>query len=417
MSVTATTVVIADSRTSDRGLDGVNFFVAAAQTGFGALIAVYLAERAWSPGEIGFALSIGTIASMLSQLPAGAAVDAIRDKRRAVLFGIAGLGACALLFAVQPSRLSIYFAEMLHGFASSVLSLGTAAVTLRLVGRAAFGERVGRNARFASLGNGLAAGAMGAAGSYVSADAVFWLTAILCVPAWLALRMIGAPRAPVAGLASVADAVPPRLSWDELKALLLERQLLIFAACVTLFFLANAAMLPLAASAVARRAPHLADVLVAATIMVPTVVVALLAPWVGRSADGRGRRPMMLLGWFMLPVQGLLYGIIPDPFVIVLGQAVSGISAAVFGVIMPLVAADLTRKSGRFNLLMGALGCAMALGAAVSTTLGGVIVDAFGDRAAFLCLAGIGMAGALLLLLAMPETGKPRVPVHGLATR
>ena len=56
-----------------------------------------------------------------------------------------------------------------------------------------------RSARSLTAADRLAAGAMGAAGSYVSADAVFWLTAILCVPAWLALRMIGAPRVPVAG--------------------------------------------------------------------------------------------------------------------------------------------------------------------------------------------------------------------------
>ena len=170
------------------GLDGVNFFVAAAQTGFGPLIAVYLSERGWYPGEIGFVLTVGTIASLFTQLPAGLLVDAMGDKRRALLWGIIGLLVSALMFVVWPTRPSVYVAEIVHGFAGSMLTPALAAVTLGLVGRTAFGARVGRNASASSIGNGLAVAVMGAAGSWIAPSAVFWLTAALCVPAWIALR-------------------------------------------------------------------------------------------------------------------------------------------------------------------------------------------------------------------------------------
>jgi len=119
----------------------------------------------------------------------------------------------------------------------------------------------------------------------------------------------------------------------------------------------------------------------------------------------------MLLGWGMLPVQAVLYAAIASPFVVVPCQLLSGISAAVFGVLITLVAADLTRTSGRFNLTMGSLGIAMSVGATISTSLAGWTAQQLGDRMAFLVLAAAGLAGTLLLWLAMPETREnPAMP-------
>jgi MFS family permease len=383
------------------GLDWLNFFVANVQTGFGPLIAVYLTENRWTTAEIGYALTIGTICGLVSQMPAGALVDGMRDKRWAVWFGTLSISGTALMYAV-------YVAEVLHGLASSVIGPAIAAVSLALVGRAAFSERIGRNARFASLGGGLAAGVMGAAGSFVSAGSVFWLTAALGVPALMALRMIG--HATGSQPEAEAEQKDAPVGLAGLKELFLDWRLLTFAACVVLFFISNAAMLPLAATQITKRHPELADIIIAATILIPQVVVALLSPWVGRSSDRLGRRPIMLLGWMMLPLQGLLYASALTPFLLVLCQLLSGVSAAVFGVTMTLVAADLTRESGRFNLTLGALGVAIAIGASISTTFAGIIADAFGDSTAFLGLALAGLAGALLLWLVMPETGVAAAP-------
>ena len=61
-----------------RGLDWLNFLVANFQTGFGPFVSVYLTGAGWTQGAIGAALSAGTIASMASQVPGGALVDAKR---------------------------------------------------------------------------------------------------------------------------------------------------------------------------------------------------------------------------------------------------------------------------------------------------------------------------------------------------
>jgi MFS family permease len=194
--------------------------------------------------------------------------------------------------------------------------------------------------------------------------------------------------------------------WDRagLIRLFSDRRLLIFALCVALFHLSNAAMLPLAAASVTMSAGSFANVIIAACIVVPQVIVALMSPWVGRGAERFGRRRILLLGWAALPLRGLLLAVLPGGWPLVIGQAVSGVSAAVFGVMLPLLAADLTRGTAHFNLCMGVLGLAMFLGAGISTTLSGGIADLAGMSTAFYTLAFTGLVGTMLVWLAMPET-------------
>lgn len=381
-----------------RALDLLNFFVADVQTGFGPFVAVYLTTHKWTQIQIGFALTVGTVVSLISQLPAGALVDAARNKRVAAGGALLGVITAALLLAIWPTELPVIIAQSLHAVASCVLTPAIAAISLHLVGHAALGERLGRNARFASIGNGLAAAAMGGTGAYLSSRAVFLLTAALCVPALLSLLAIG--RGPHARRQTTSQP----FDWQSLRQLFTDRRLLIFAACVLLFHLSNAAMLPLIGGAITMRSGDFANMIIAACIVVPQGVVALCSPWVGRSAASMGRRPMLLLGWAALPLRAVLLAVLPGAWLPIGAQAISGISAAVFGVMFPLLAADITRGTSHFNLCMGALGLAMFLGAGLSTTLGGWIADAFGVPLAFMVLAFIGLLGTLVVWLAMPET-------------
>src|SRR6204780_728572 len=77
------------SVTSSRGLDAVNLFLAGALSGFGPYVAVFLAEQKWTQQNIGFVLTAAGFAGLLSQLPGGALLDAIRSKRIAVALGAA----------------------------------------------------------------------------------------------------------------------------------------------------------------------------------------------------------------------------------------------------------------------------------------------------------------------------------------
>src|SRR5215510_3783075 len=83
MSITAASdaIDLSPSSPSLNGLDGVNFFLAGMQAGFGPFVAVLLADEGWSQQNIGFVLSIGGLAALLSQVPAGELLDATPSKR------------------------------------------------------------------------------------------------------------------------------------------------------------------------------------------------------------------------------------------------------------------------------------------------------------------------------------------------
>ena len=342
--------------------------------------------------------------SLIGQMPGGALVDAARSERLVAGWSIAAICISALTYAALPIFPVVLIGSVLHALASCVLGPAMAAISLGLVGHAAIGERLGRNARLASVGNGLAAAAMGACGYLLSARAVFIVTVLLLVPALIALRSIAEREIDP----ERAHGAPPRRRPDtppvRPQALMRNRPLLVFAGCLLLFHLANSAMLPLVGSAVTMRSAHWATVIIAACIVVPQLIVAALSPWVGRRAQIWGRRPLLLIGFAALPIRGLLFAGVTNPFLLLAVQLLDGVTAAVFAVMVPLVVADVTRGTGHFNLGQGILGTSTGIGASLSATLAGYITDRFGSSFAFATLAAIAVAGLTALWLLMPET-------------
>src|SRR6201992_3213230 len=232
-------------RESMRGLDWFIFFLADVQTGFGPFVAVYLTTEKWTQAQIGFVLSIGGVIGLIGQMPGGAIVDAARSERLLSGLAVATIGFSALGYAAWPIFPVVVAAATLHAAASCVLGPAIAAISLGRVGPLAIGERFGRNARFASLGNGGAAALMGTCGYLLSSRSVFLVTFLLAIPTLLALarireREIDAARAH----GSVAPSEPEAKSTSIL-ALMRQRPLLIFAGSILLLQLANGAMLPL----------------------------------------------------------------------------------------------------------------------------------------------------------------------------
>jgi predicted MFS family arabinose efflux permease len=401
---TAQTAIAAPSRQSLRGLDWFIFFLADVQTGFGPFIAVYLTTEKWTQAQIGLVLSIGGVVGLIGQMPGGAIVDAARSERLVAGLAVATIGMTALAYAALPIFPVVVTAATLHAAASCVLGPAIAAISLGLVGPLRIGERLGRNARFASLGNGTAAAVMGTAGYLWSSRSVFLVTFILAVPTLLALMRIREREIDVAQAHGAVFREQPDARATSVLGLVRQRPLLIFAASVLLLQLANAAMLPLMAGVVTTRSSQWAPVLIAFCIVVPQAIVALMSPSVGRLAQQWGRRPLLLIGFAALAIRGVLFATVRDPYLLVAVQAFDGVTAAVFSVMVPLIIADVAFGSGHFNLAQGIVGTATGIGASLSTVLAGYVSDTFGSAAAFAGLAGIAATGLALVWLVMPET-------------
>ena len=386
---------------ADRGLDVLTFFLADVQTGFGPFIAVYLTANKWSAAQIGMALGVGSIVTMAAQIPAGAAIDATPLKRLAALIALLAVMGSATLLALFPALVPVLAAEVLHGVASCMLVPAVAAVTLSRVGRAALAHRLGRNTRFMALGNGIGAVLMGVAGARIAASAPFWLAAASTIPAILALlalppRHETEPRPARLG---------PRKAASEGWRVIWDHRLLKFVACVVLFHTANTFLLPLAVSRLALRAGGgNSNLVLAACLLVSQSMVALIAPWMGRRADAWGRRPVLLLGFAAVPLHAVLLALFGGAYAIIGAQVLDGMGGAMFGVLQPLVAADITKGTNRFNLSLGVLGLSAGLGATLGSVVGGRIATTLGDQAAFFALAAAGVAAVLAVWWLMPET-------------
>lgn len=393
------------SRQSLRGLDWFIFFLADVQTGFGPFIAVYLTTQKWTQAQIGLVLSIGGIVGLIGQMPGGAIIDAAKSERLVAGLAVATIGCSALAYAAWPIFPVVATAATLHAAASCVLGPAIAAISLGLVGPRGMAGRLGRNARFASLGNGVAAAVMGTCGYLLSSRSVFLVTFVLAFPTLIALSRIRENEIDVAQAHGEAGPREQEDAWfASLLSLLRKRALVIFAGGVFLLQLANAAMLPLMAGVVTTRSSEWATVLIAFCIVVPQAIVALTSPSVGAAAQAWGRRPLLLLGLGALVVRGLLFAVVHDPYLLVAVQIFDGITAAVFSVMVPLIVADVAFGSGHFNLAQGIVGTATGVGASLSTMLAGYVSDRFGSASAFAGLSGVAVIGLLLIALLMPET-------------
>jgi predicted MFS family arabinose efflux permease len=306
----------------------------------------------------------------------------------------------------------VWSAQIVHAIGSCILGTAIAALTLALSGQAAFSERIGINARYASLGSALAAALFGALAQYLSNRAVFLATAILCLPAIATLRLFrDSDRVPTEDHPALLTAKELRERKQHPWHIFRDPALHIFAVCAVLFNVSNAAMLPLALNELAKRTGNTGFV-VSAAIILPQVVVAMCSPWAGRFAQVIGRKPILLVGLAALPVRGLLFATSPDAVPLVALQTLDGVSATVFGLMVPLIAADVTGRTGYFNLAISSISLASGLGATFSTTAAGWLADMVGAPVAFLGLASVGLAALALIWTLMPET-KPDKPITG----
>ncbi|MDO7876224.1 MFS transporter [Hymenobacter sp. ASUV-10] len=402
---------MSSKQSSIRALALLNLFLADVRDGVGPYLAIYLLTvRHWTASSIGVAMALPGLVAVLLQTPAGSLVDTSRHKRTLLVLASAVVGLCCVAAVMFRAPAVIYLTQGLIGAATTLYAPVVAAITLGLVGHRLFAGQAARNEGWNHGGNVLAAVLAGLIGYYWRYEGIFYLVALMCVLGSLAaLRIRPADidddlaRGLTPAASAEADASPaaaPASSW----AVLREPRLLRFAVAVVLFHFANAAMLPLVGQKLALGNQQAAALFMSACIVAAQLVMIPVAAWVGRRVPTAPRKPVFLLAFAVLPVRGILYTLSANAYYLVGVQLLDGIGAGIFGVISVIMIADLTRGTGRFNFVQGAITTALGIGAGLSMVLSGFLVGHFGYRVGFLTLAAVALVALVFFWRCVAET-------------
>ncbi|SFV06844.1 Predicted arabinose efflux permease, MFS family [Methylobacterium sp. 174MFSha1.1] len=416
---TATSAPVSASGASDRqpskralrGLDALNFTLADVRDGLGPYLAIYLIavrgpDQGWNEATTGMIMTIAGIAGLIAQTPAGALIDRSRHKRVIVIAAALAVTLSCLALPFISNFYAVAATQSLAGIAGAIFPPALAAITLGVVGPKLFAKRIGRNEGFNHAGNAVSAALAGGLAYMFGPIVVFWLMGVLAALSIGAMLMVP-DEAIDNDLARGLDCAEEQSCEQPsgLTALLQNKYLMLFALLAAIFHLSNAAML----TSVGQLLTHLsgkenATSLIAICIVAAQCVMVPVAMFVGHKADAIGRKPIFLAAFGVLALRGVLYTFSNNPFYLVAVQLLDGIGAGIYGALFPIVVADLTRGTGRFNVSQGAVATAQGLGASLSATLAGLIIVSAGYSAAFLTLAGIAGLGFALYLTMMPET-------------
>jgi MFS family permease len=396
---------------SRAALNAANFFLAEITGVVMPFLAKFLASREWRNDAIGVAVSVAGLGVFLMQTPSGWLVDRIRQ-RRALLAGASLLlGLCYGLLPLVPSRWWIvdpllFFAGMGQAFFTPLLG----ALALGLVGHAALNRTMGTNQGWNHAGNLAAALLAMLLVSLLGVASVFYAVTAVSILAAASVFCIREEEVDEERASGSGDKDNKKDENSGFIQLLRNRRILTLFAATAQFHLANAPVMPLVGLYVARLGEAAGTdiavvnrqvasvVLVAQAVMIP---VALAAGWL---CDRWGRKPVFAIAFLALPVRVFLYSLTTNPWVLVALQALDGIGAGIYGVVIVAICADLTRGKGGFNSLQGLIATALSVGGVIGPLGAGFLVQHLSFNVAFYVFASIAAAGAVLFIVCMPET-------------
>ena len=385
-----------------RALDWVNLFMADVKDGVGVYLSVFLLTvRNWQPDQIGLVIAIPGIVGILIQPPAGALIDRTKYKRYLLITASAVIAVCCLVLILSAKFWPTFFSQAMVGVVQSIYTPCIAALSLGIVGHALLSKRIGRNESFNHVGNMAAAIIAGLLGRFVSYEAIFYFSIFQCLA--LIIGVLFIKEQDIDHEMARAATEETEKSVTGVKDLLGNRRILLFTIAMALFHLANAAMLPLAGQKMGIADKQNSSLYLSAAIIIAQGVMALVASYSGNAAEN-GRKKIMTIAYILLPIRALLFAFIDNPIVLTGVQVLDGIGAGIFGVVSILMIADLSKGTGRFNLLQGCVYSAIGLASSLSSILGGYIVKGAGYTIGFISLAGLAILGTIFFLMLVPET-------------
>lgn len=388
-------------------LDVLNFLVADVRGALGPYVTVYLAtDKHWALQDVGLVTTLGGYIGLAAQTPLGWLLDHTNRKRELLMIALAVLGVGAAAIACFPSFWPVLLANACMQVVSGVFEPAIAALTVGIFARDALTRRMGRNAVFGRAGN-IAIAILAAVLAWAfSSRAVF-----LQVPASALVAIVAAYSIPhgaidlrrARGLVSGGDDKGGPAPW---RALLGSRPLLVFGLCSLLYELADPPLLTMVGQQLGAKFQGWGIVLTSGLIVASQAGMLAASIVVGRKADDWGHRWLLVAGFALLPLQAVLTYLWSRPEWLIGLQVLGGVGTGLFAGLTPLLLADATQGTGRYNLSQGVIATLRAVGVTTSGYAGEIVIARLGYGGLYLSCAAVGLAALALLWWAMPETSQ-----------
>ena len=149
-------------------------------------------------------------------------------------------------------------------------------------------------------------------------------------------------------------------------------------------------------------------------IVIGAFAIGLLAlrPWLGRLADQRGRRPVLLLGMAVVAIAPLGYLLTTSIPLLMVVRAFHGVSIAAFTTAYSALVVDLSPPHKRGELI-GYMSLVNPIGMGIGPAIGGFVQAGAGYTPLFLTAAGLGFVGLFFAAWVKPDRKQPeeRLPI------
>lgn len=386
------------------------FALADVRDGLGPFLGVFLQDNGWAPDDIGYVMTAGGLAGMIFAAPGGALADMTTRKR--LLLALATLGtvlACGIIFWT-PAVAAAWGSKIVQGALAAAIAPTLTGITLGLVGQSGLPFRLGRNEAWNHFGNCFSAFCGGVVGYFYGIPGVFAVMVVMGILVLICLANINPQH--------IDHAVARGLEVGQPKPELTVRGLLadpaLLAVAVTLFFfhLGNAAMLPLMGQSAVARYDVDPAVYTALTIFVAQLTMIAMSLWSAKVATTRGYGILFILALAVLPLRGMIACFYDSAWSVVPVQVLDGVGAGLMGVATPGLVARLLQGTGRINMGLGVVLTIQGVGAALSSSYGGIFANHLSYQSAFFALALSPCIGLLWFAVALRK-----VPVLAAATK
>lgn len=381
----------------------------------GIFVAPHLLMSGWTEKDIGFALFVGGITALCVQAPIGQLIDCTNNKRIFILTANFLIAITSIVLIFDTDFAVGMICLCIQGVGNAMAMPALYGLTLGLVGTEGIIAQIPINETCNHAGNAFYAILGGALAFMAHGNAVFWIVGVMGIIGSFCLLLVNGKLVDhdrARGLVtSTSGDKTKKYTPIPLLEILRDTRILILLVSISLFHLGNAAMLPLLSQQLSLHNQKQGLAFAAACIIVAQVCMVFSAASCAKLIPLYGTKKLFVLGFGCIPIRGaiiiILLKMYPNAYILLTTQILDGVAGGIFGVTAVIVAEDLTRGSGRFNLIIGLIKTVEALGASFSNLIGEIIAHYSGYDSAFLFLCLVGFLPMLLYIKFMPDTSRP----------